>query len=166
VRVLNLDDMRDAVATTADADGRFSLQIVANPGDELRFEARTTGGFAEPVDAHVRDDLSGVTPSQRPECFVFETGYALEVTAGATAAVRVTNECTGEVTLDDVRLRLGTAGFSFEATSQLLVAPGASASVDVELTPGPTPASDVLFLDVVIDGMVERYPVSLRASSE
>jgi hypothetical protein len=166
VRVLNLDDTREAVATTADAEGRFSLEIIASAGEELRFEARTSGGFAEPVDARVKDDLSGVTPSQHPECFVLETGRALEVTAGATAAVRMTNECAGEVTLDDVRLRLGTAGFSFEAPTPLSVAPGASATVDVELTPGTTPAQDVLFLDVVIDGMAERYPVSLRASGE
>ncbi len=166
VRVLNLDDMREAVATTADVDGRFSLEIIATAGDELRFEARTSGGFAEPVDAQVKDDLSGVIPSQRPECFVLETGDALEVTAGATAAVRFRNECAGEVTLDDVRLRLDTAGFSFDATTPLNVAPGASATVDVGLTPGAMPAQDVLFLDVVIDGMAERYPVSLRASGE
>ncbi len=166
VRVLNLDDMREAVATTADADGRFSLEIIANAGDELRFEARTSGGFAEPVDARVNDDLSGVVASQRPECFVLEAGRMLEVTAGKNAAVRLSNECTEELILDDVRLRLGTAGFDFEAATPLSVAPGASAAVDVELTLGTTPAEDVLFLEVVIDGMAERYPVSLRAAGE
>jgi hypothetical protein len=163
VRVLNLDDTRDAVATTADADGRFSLGIIANAGDELRFEARTNDGFSEPVDARVEGDLSGVVVSQRPDCFVLESGYALEVTPGATGTVRLTNECTGDLSVDEVRLRLGNAGFGSDVTTPLSLAPNESATVNVQLTPGAMPAQDVLFLDVAISGQAVRYPVSLRA---
>jgi hypothetical protein len=166
VRVLNLDDLREAVATTADAEGRFALAVIANAGDELRFEASTKDGFSAPVDARVMDDLSGIAISRRPDCLALESGYALELTPGKTGSVRLMNECDGEVSVDDVRLRRGDAGFSIASATPFALSPGASTSVDVQLTPGSTPTQDVLFLELTVEGQAARYSVSLRAASE
>ncbi len=164
VRVLNLDDTGDAVATTAGADGSFSLAIIANAGDELRFEGRTADSYLSPVDVKVTADLSGVVASQRPACVVLESGYALDVAVGAPGVVSLRNECEDEISVADVRLRLDDAGFAFDWTAPVVIASGASATVSVELVPNGAPAQDVLFLQLSTELGAARYPVSLRQS--
>jgi hypothetical protein len=162
VRVTNLDETSDPVATSSDAEGRFAIDIVASPGDELRFEARTSDWEAEPSDARVKDDLSGVTAVERPGCLALAEGYTLDVIASEPAAVELTNHCAESVTIQNARMRDGQRGLSVVA-GDLVLLPEETGELDVQVATASTVrVDDILFFDAVIAGEVVRFPVSVR----
>ncbi len=161
VRVLNLDDTRPAVATTSGPDGTFALGILAAEGNELRLEARSGEATTAPVDVRVLRNLSGVAPVERPDCVAFEAPW-LEVPTFGVQRLDVTNECTGELRIEAVSLRLGSAGFAVEAFAPETLEPGQASSIAVTFAADEAQAEDVLFVSVSVDGQLVRYPISLR----
>jgi hypothetical protein len=154
--------MDDPETTTVDSDGSFSLEVLAEPGDELRVDAVNRHGRSEPIDLIVEDEL---IPSPRHDCIRLAPEFSLEFREGSRAEeLTVHNLCDLEVALTDPRARLALEDFSLESELPLTIAAGESAALEFEFAESsPDAREDVFFVDIEVDGELIRYPVTLYA---
>jgi hypothetical protein len=165
LRVTNLDSTDDPATITVANDGSFSLEVLAEPGDELRIDAVNRHGRSEPIDLIVDDEL---VPSPRHDCVRLAPKFSLEFRDGSRAEeLTVHNLCAQEVALTDPRARLELADFTLESELPLTIATGESAALEFEFAESsPDAREDVFFIDIEVDGEPIRYPVTLYAPEE
>jgi hypothetical protein len=165
VRALDLDDTGPAVTAQAGADGAFTLTLYASDGDELRLQAVSAGVRSEPVDL-LHPDGGSLTPSPRHACVALAPGLELPFSA-ELVELRIENQCSESITLDNPRLRLDNGEFELATALPLSVPAGGEATLAVRRLLAPPPArEDVLFVDVDLGGLVIRYPIGLFSPSE
>jgi|GEM_PF-3170183 hypothetical protein len=169
VRVTDLDGTDKAYATTAFADGHFSITLPVKFGDELRFEWLLDGQRSEPVDALYLEDASGsfrLQPSPRFDCVKLSPGFVLDfgTAQSDTLSLQVQNNCQAGLSIDSHSLRRNLPDFSCSTATPLTFAPGASATLDVSLARSSnTAVEDTLFFNLTQGGTTIRYPVTLSA---
>jgi hypothetical protein len=169
VRVTNLDGTDQAYATTAFADGHFSITLPVKLGDELRFEWLLGTDRSQPVDALYLADTSGsvrLQPSPRFDCVKLSPGFVLDFGAAQndTLALQVQNQCAAELSIDSHSLRRKLPDFSCSTATPLTFAAGTSATLDVSLARSSNAAvEDTLFFNLTQGGSTIRYPVTLSA---
>jgi hypothetical protein len=165
LRVTNLDSTDDPVTTTVASDGSFTIEVVAETGDEVRIDAVTRHGRSEPVDLIVDDEL---TPSPRHDCVRLVPKFSVEFLEGSRAEeLTVHNLCDLEIALADPRARLGLEEFTLESELPLTIPAGESAALEYGFAAGsPGESEDVFFIDIEVDGELIRYPLTLYAPEE
>jgi hypothetical protein len=168
VRALNLDAAEPAVEVSSLQDGSFQLTIVANVGDELRFEAVAGAVRSPPVDVRVAqvDFADAFEPSARHDCVELEPGYRIPLASSGGAQWVVRNACDDVLSLSTPRFRLMTTGadeLTLATGLPLAVPPGESATLELTSTPGARlPEDQVLFIDVAVAERPIRYPFSVH----
>lgn len=169
VRVTNLDGTDEAYATTAFADGHFSITLPVKFGDELRFEWLLGAQRSNPVDALYLQDTNGsfrLQASPRFDCVALKPGFVLDFGAAQndTLSLQVQNQCPTELSIDSHSLRRNLPDFSCSTATPLTFAPGTSASLDISLARSSnTAVEDTLFFNLTQGGTTIRYPVTLSA---
>ena len=158
VRVTNLDTQDASVATTAGADGSFSIVVpVPAERNELRFEAILNDVRSAPLDL---SDETGFAPSERFPCVKVNPGLALTIPK-AGAQLNIENGCSSPLEISNPRTRLDLPAFPAPAAEQTL-APAARASIPfTRSTEATANVEEILFLDLTLDGRTIRYPISL-----
>lgn len=162
LRVTNLDRNDPTVATTTQADGSFTLAVVVDVGNELRFQAVVNGVRLEPVDTRFEADHT-LTPVLRPACIELDPGYALDLgKVAATGELGIKNACADAIIVDNPRFRLGLADFALSTTLPVTLDSGKNAALTVTFAPTATgQREDVLFVDITERGTPVRYPFTL-----
>lgn len=165
LRVTNLDSTDAPETTTVASDGSFSLEVLAEPGDEVRIDAVNRHGRSEPIDLIVDDDL---IPSPRHDCIRLAPEFSLEFREGSgSEKLTVYNLCDLEVALTDPRARLALENFTLESELPLTLPAGESAALEFEFAESsPDAREDVFFIDIEVDAELIRYPVTLYAPEE
>jgi hypothetical protein len=164
VRALNLDAVEPAVQVSSARDGSFQLTLLANVGDEVRFEAVAGGLRSAPIDVIVSqvDSEDAFEPSPRHDCVELEPGYQVPLASSGRAQWIIRNTCDDVLSLGTPRFRLTTTGtgeLTLVTALPLAVPPGESASLELTSAPGATlPADQVLFIDVSLAERLIRYP--------
>lgn len=163
LRVTNLDSEDEPSTVLVATDGSFALEIEAEPGDELRFEAEKNGERSDAVDLTLEDEL---VPSPRHDCIRLEPEFRLEFVEPGREPVFVQNTCGEDASISAPRLRLAElaelAEFAVSGEFPLSLSAGDDASFEVAFEGGVS-VEDVLFVDIEVGGVVHRYPLTLWA---
>lgn len=165
VRLTNLDSTATPIATTANADGAFSLSISGTFGDELRLQAVLDDQRSAPIDFVFRDGTPPtLTASLRYDCVTLSPGFELAFDGPEARSLTLRNDCAETVRISNPRSRLGLTAFTLITALPLDLAPGAEVALDVNSSAAAGSAEeDALFLDLTRGGGVLRYPVTLVA---
>lgn len=166
LRVTNLDTKDDVFATTTGADGSFSLNVLVDVGNELRFEAVVGGARKKPVDLRFGANRA-LTVVERPACVELDPGYDLALGASTgSGQLGIKNTCADTVTVGNSRSRLGLADFTLSTALPLTIAQNSRTPLSVTFTPtAPGPREDVLFVDITEHGTPVRYPFTLSGGT-
>jgi hypothetical protein len=162
LRVTNLDTTDEPATTTVASDGSFSIEVPAEPGNEIRIDAVSRHGRSEPIDLIVDSEL---IPSPRHDCVRLSPEFSLEFREGSRAEeLTVHNLCDQEVALADPRARLALEDFTLESELPLTIPAGESTALEFEFTESsPDARENVFFVNIEVDGELIRYPITLYA---
>jgi hypothetical protein len=171
LRVTNIDDDAPPSDTVIAADGSFRFTIGADLGHELRFQTLSEGGRSAPVDR--RFDVDGLQPTARIDCATLDPPLqhdlgAIDFATTISSSVTVRNDCPATLRIDDASLRTMGSDFVLPASSYpVALEPGASTTIDVEVTPSNTgEVEEVLRVRLSLDANVARHPITLFADSQ
>ncbi len=143
---LETDDAPSIAAVTP--DGGFEIVIAAQPGNVIRFQARTDEARSEPVDL-LLDGASFVPAMTDFNCLVIEPAIWLELDGeGDARSLVFRNDCQEPLTFVAPRLRRGNAGLTFSPTAPFSLDPGVSSTLTVHAVSGDTEDEDVLYLEI------------------
>ena len=160
VRVTNLDTTDEPATALVESDGSFVVQVRATRGDELRFEAEKNGERSDALDFIVDVPLE---PSPRHDCIRIDPEFRLEfLDSPDTQQIFVQSTCDEAASLDNARTRLSRDEFTISGDFPLDLAARDDAAFDIDFD-GESPAEDVLFVDIELNGVSIRYPITLRA---
>ncbi len=162
VYVTNLDAQSPPTATTARADGSFSLVLLVGSHDELRFQVVLNGARGTPVDCGLGRSEQVCTPAVRPRCVAIEPGLEVRGDVLPSAALRVRNECAETVTLSEPRARLVPPEFTLDMPSPITLLPTDSGLLTI------VPSADavgnreeVVFFTATAGTTAVRYPITI-----
>jgi hypothetical protein len=166
LRATNLDSMLEPIATTALADGSFTTNVPASPGDEIRLQAVLEGNRSAPADVVFSEIPDRITPVVRSDCIGLDPGLERDFQTSGLAPVsmpiRFENRCADALTLSNYRLRLGLTEFVIETADPLQIPAGDSGTLEVRFEPSANlSVEDTLFIDVATGTEVIRYPITL-----
>ena len=153
----NLDQIEEQGWAAVETDGSFEVDVRFVPGDEVRFQVRTDEGRSAPVDG-VAQDLVFVEPD-RSNCVTVP--LELDLAGRPEATFEVRNDCGEAVELLDVRWRVGEPVLSFSAPAPGPIAAGEAPGVRVLTSQHSLDVEDILFVELEIGGLSERFPVSV-----
>jgi len=166
VRVTNLDRVDPTVVSSVKPDGGFDLNIVVNPGDELRFAWSSGPEQGAPQDARFIQDSSSFhfEPAARFGCLQFTPGLALDFAGGTPQSLRLQNDCGFAVSLATPRTRLGLDDFVLQTALPLVIPAGGATELSISFARAQAGSrEDTLFFDVTANADVIRYAVTLGA---
>jgi hypothetical protein len=166
VRVTNLDDVQQPVETVVGADGSFSLDFRANPGEELRFEWFSESERSVPTDAQFLLDGREPTLVAAPRfaCLIITPGMRLTFDADGAASVSFANRCGAPLQIDNARTRLALQDYLLRTQLPGSAAAGEELTVDVVFQRfAAGEREDVLLLDLRVGTQLIRYPITLTA---
>lgn len=153
---VDLDTQDPAATITVADDGSFSVVLAGTSADQFRLQAFSSGLRSDPLDVTKASGLLGdktavlvTTPLE--SCFLLSP--ALEVgpiAASSSATVKMTNQCTDDVTVSGLSLRLGSPSFTVAPGTGPLVVPAQSTGTfTVTFAPqAGAPAEDILFVEM------------------
>jgi hypothetical protein len=168
LRALHLDSAVPEVAVLVRADGSFEAAVSGAREHTFRLQAFLGELRSSPVDVTgvvsvVPDD--GVVPVEAPLGDCLELDPPLELgplAAGADAELQITNGCSSDVALSDLRLRQGSPAWTVAPGAPVTVPAGEARGFTVTFAPGPgDPLDDVLLVEIGAP-VTGRRPITLR----
>ncbi len=144
LRVFNLDSTDDPVDGVIEADGSFSLEVVADEGNELRLQMVNGSERFEPLDVVVGPSDTSPTLALHAlgDCLTLKP--KAEIDTAVQQSVVVTNGCSAPVTIAQPTLRRPTSGLTVGTGAQL--APNESVSVTVQFQAPAGTLEDIVFI--------------------
>lgn len=171
LRALHLDSAQPEVAVLVREDGSFEAAVGGAREHTFRLQAFLGELRSPPVDVMgvvsiVPDDR--VVPVEAPlgDCLALDPPLEIgPLAAGEAEELRITNGCSSDVALSDLRLRLGSPAWTVSPAAPATVPAGERRSFTVTFAPGPgDPGDDVLFVEIG-DPVTGRRPITLRGRS-
>ena len=156
LNTIDLDTTAPSTTITVAEDGSFSLVLSGTTADQFRLQAFSSGLRSNPVDVTrstgLTDDGTAVlvaTPLE--DCFLLAP--ALEVgpiAASSSVTVKMNNQCSDDVTVSGLSLRVGSPSFTVTPSAGPLVLPAhGTGAFTVSFAPqAGAPAEDVLFVEM------------------
>jgi hypothetical protein len=155
--IWNLTTAEPPVVTETREDGSFLAVIPAVSGElAFRMQTRSETGRSEPIDIDVGFPRS--TRAARSDCLHIEREV---IFGGRTAELAIVNDCGGDATIGETRLR-STDAFTVDRPAELLLPSGTEASIRLA-APGGDVVEDILFVSVAVGGDSFVYAVTLIA---
>ncbi len=166
VRATNLDRTTPVVVSNVAADGSFELGLAVLDGEEVRFDWVRGAERGAPQDAHFIVDQGApffhFESSQRLDCLQLTPEFVVDFGSSTLGSFAVANECSGDVSLQTPRFRLGLSDFELRTALPLTLAAHQSVTLELAFTRAQAGArEDTLFFDVVSGAQVIRYPITL-----
>lgn len=157
IAVTYLDGTTPTERIAVAADGSFDARVSADDG-LIRLQVIGTSQRSAPADLRLNLGANELTPVPSPlPCAVVDRSIA--IAPGAMSTIRIDNACSGPITFDIPRLRIGGIGFALDAATAMSVNPGSAATIQVRHTSGSE--DEVLFLDVN-EPSAERIAITLH----